>query len=303
MAKNFGIRENGPDKKTKRRIIIALFCASAAVIAAVCAVLLLSKPGLAYSVRNRLFPPADRIRLVRTVPRNLTYVGENELSNVPGIAVDQSGMLISPAHPLPDGFEPDLAEYYGTGVIMNRALIDSYRSLAEKVSEACGDRLYVMSAWRSSEQQAAEKEAGGPTAANVGESEHEAGLALDVYVAYHAGAGFLDSEAGRWVNSNCSECGFIIRYPAWGKRITGFDFEPWHVRYVGFPHADIIMRNRITLEEYLDMLKPGVWYSAGSWLVIRQQGPVLALPEGYAAGYVSPDNTGHYLMSFRMPES
>ncbi len=301
MRKKGAPAERPERKRRKTKIIIITACVLLLAASASVAALMIARPGLAYTVRSALFPPAGRIRMTPADPGELVYADVGDVPGMPGVVTDQSGMLISRDHPLPDGFEPELEDYRDTGVMMNRALVSPYAALSEKVASECGEKLYVMSAWRSAEQQAAEKEAGGDTAANAGESEHEAGLALDVYVAYYAGAGFLDSEAGKWVNSNCSDFGFIIRYPSWGTGSTGFGFEPWHIRYVGHPHAEIIMSNRLTLEKYFDRLRPGKWFSAGSWLICRQEGPLIAFPEGYESAFVSADNTGFYLTSFKMP--
>ena len=50
---------------------------------------------------------------------------------------------------------------------------------------------------------------------------------------------------------NCWKEGFIIRYPKGKEKITGYAFEPWHIRYVGREEAEIIMRCNITLEEFV----------------------------------------------------
>ena len=85
--------------------------------------------------------------------------------------------------------------------------------------------------------------------ARPGHSEHQTGLAFDV--------GNLDDNygstpAGIWLKENCHKYGFIIRYPKGKESITGYQYEPWHIRYVGVEHATKIMNQNITLEEYLN---------------------------------------------------
>lgn len=85
--------------------------------------------------------------------------------------------------------------------------------------------------------------------ARPGHSEHQTGLAFDV--------GKLDDNygstpAGIWLKENCHKYGFIIRYPKGKESITGYQYEPWHIRYVGVEHATKIMNQNITLEEYLN---------------------------------------------------
>ncbi|HZK19420.1 MAG TPA: D-alanyl-D-alanine carboxypeptidase family protein, partial [Treponemataceae bacterium] len=53
----------------------------------------------------------------------------------------------------------------------------------------------------------------------------------------------------------CAQYGFIERYPAGREHITSIAHEPWHFRYVGYPHSEVMKRNDLTLEEYTDYLK------------------------------------------------
>ena len=62
---------------------------------------------------------------------------------------------------------------------------------------------------------------------------------------------FADYPDGEWINDHCHEYGFIIRYPKGKTDITGYDYEPWHLRYVGGDAATYIMENNLTLEEYV----------------------------------------------------
>ncbi len=132
---------------------------------------------------------------------------------------------------------------------------------------------------------------------------HETGLALDVYVKFYASYGFLKTEAGRFVNSECSEYGFIIRYPIFGQAKTGMKYEPWHIRYVGEPHARIIYNGHITLEEYISSLEPSAWYEAEEYLISRQMprdDGELLLPTEFERAVISPDNTGGYIITLEL---
>lgn len=209
-------------------------------------------------------------------------------------------MLVNESHPLPDGYAPDLTEY--NGAKMNPLMVDSYISLRDAVQVRTGVRIYVSSDYRTSEEQAeilASSEEG--IAAKLGCSEHEAGLALDVYAPYFAGEKFLNSPAGRMVNNVCGDYGYIIRYPKEKEYVTGIRYEPWHLRYVGEPHARIMMESGLTLEEYLDLLIPDVWYLSGEYLICRQRGETFTLPTGWSECHVSPDNTGYFVITLKMP--
>lgn len=58
------------------------------------------------------------------------------------------------------------------------------------------------------------------------------------------------TEAGEWIKEQADEFGFIIRYPEGKEGITGYNYEPWHLRYVGQDAAQYIMTNKLTFEEY-----------------------------------------------------
>ena len=66
---------------------------------------------------------------------------------------------------------------------------------------------------------------------------------------------FGDTESGKWVADNAYRFGFIIRYPKDKESITGYEYEPWHVRYVGIKAATSIYKQHITLEQYIDAEK------------------------------------------------
>jgi D-alanyl-D-alanine carboxypeptidase len=223
-----------------------------------------------------------------------------ELLSSDEVILDQSLMLVNTEHLLPEDFVPDLAEYKTSTVMMNTCILDSYAALSGAIREICGDKLYVSSSVRSfAEQEELYKE--DPTTATLpGASEHHTGLCLDVYVAYHAGMAFLDADAGKYVADHCSEYGFIIRYPDYGTEITGIRYEPWHIRFVGQPHAAVIASNRLTLEEYIEGLTPNAVYKAGDALILRsfpdEEGKI-AIPDVDGTIHLSPDNTGAYIVT------
>lgn len=83
--------------------------------------------------------------------------------------------------------------------------------------------------------------------ARPGHSEHQTGLAIDLNdISY----GFSDTAAGRWIAENCWKYGFIIRYPKGKSNITGYCYEPWHIRYVGRNNAEKIYKSGLCIEEY-----------------------------------------------------
>ena len=85
--------------------------------------------------------------------------------------------------------------------------------------------------------------------ARPGCSEHQTGLALDINTASLSDH-FEETEENAWLVENSWRYGFILRFPEGKEEITGYQFEPWHYRYVGPAAARVCYENRWTLEEY-----------------------------------------------------
>ena len=84
--------------------------------------------------------------------------------------------------------------------------------------------------------------------ARPGHSEHQTGLAFDLNSLEQY---FGETAEGKWLAAHCWEYGFIIRYPQGKEGITGYMYEPWHVRYLGTEVAERVYNSGLTLEEYL----------------------------------------------------
>lgn len=91
--------------------------------------------------------------------------------------------------------------------------------------------------------------------ARPGHSEHQTGLSIDVMGSNQDYSLFAESKEFTWMITHAHEYGFILRYPLGKEKITGFQYEPWHYRYVGVEAATIIYQNNWTLEEYLQKRK------------------------------------------------
>ena len=102
------------------------------------------------------------------------------------------------------------------------------------------------------EQTVLYQEMGSAYALPAGYSEHNLGLSLDVGSTRMKMA---DAPEGKWIEENAWKYGFILRYPKDKTAITGIQYEPWHIRYVGLPHSVIMKERNFALEEYLEFLK------------------------------------------------
>jgi D-alanyl-D-alanine carboxypeptidase len=90
--------------------------------------------------------------------------------------------------------------------------------------------------------------------ARPGHSEHQLGLAADL------GTGtcdlqicFGDTAAGKWLLANSYKYGFIVRYQKGKENLTGYQYEPWHIRYLGIDLAAKVTKSGKTLEQYFDL--------------------------------------------------
>ncbi len=87
-----------------------------------------------------------------------------------------------------------------------------------------------------------------------GSSEHQVGLALDIYSDTYKllDEAFGDTEAGKWLAMHSYEYGFVLRYPEGKEYITSIEYEPWHFRYVGREAAAVMHEEDLCLEEFWD---------------------------------------------------
>ncbi|MDD3279400.1 MAG: M15 family metallopeptidase [Lachnospiraceae bacterium] len=125
--------------------------------------------------------------------------------------------------------------------------ISGYRSFARQ------SVLYAEAEVRRASRGTSDDAQDYPTVAAPGTSEHQTGLALDVStpsVGMELCEEFADTIEGRWLTDYAPMHGFILRYPKGKEKITGYAFEPWHIRYVGKSLALYLTLTGMTLEEY-----------------------------------------------------
>lgn len=92
--------------------------------------------------------------------------------------------------------------------------------------------------------------------ARPGHSEHQSGLAFDLgneAATDDFQESFENTPEGQWMKAHAHEYGFIIRYPKGKTNITGYQYEPWHIRYLGKEKAQKVHDSGLTLEEYLGL--------------------------------------------------
>jgi len=183
-------------------------------------------------------------------------------------SVDEAGSLwvvVNKARPIdPLRYVPgDLVrlDVPGTSATMRKAAAKALAHMYDAASKA-GARFLVSTAHRSYAIQdgiyrtyVAQKGRAyaDRLSARAGYSEHQTGLAVDIYdpTGCRLTVCYANTKSGRWVAEHAAEYGFVIRYPDGKEQVTGYRFEPWHLRYVGTALAgELRARGIATLEEF-----------------------------------------------------
>ena len=141
-------------------------------------------------------------------------------------------------------------------------LVNYAKSSFEKLSKEAKNNnmnIIAMSSYRSYEYQVNlynryvnedGKEEADTYSGRPGHSEHQTGLAVDVYNVKETYTNFERTKEFNWMQEHAHEYGFILRFPKGKENETGYQYESWHYRYVGEEIAKYIHDNNITLEEY-----------------------------------------------------
>ena len=140
--------------------------------------------------------------------------------------------------------------------------LENYRKLKEYVSKY-GVNIGIFSGYRSYDDQVEvynfnlqvfdnNEERTSHHAARPGESEHHTGLALDITIDDDEKKDdtMYMHRAYTILHTACPYYGFIVRYPKNKRYVTGYEYEPWHIRYVGKKAAMYISKHKFVLEEY-----------------------------------------------------
>lgn len=186
---------------------------------------------------------------------------------------DDIQVVVNKSRSLPEGYTPDdlvvpNVLFAFSGTYEKSYLRQEAATALEKLfdlAEEDGITLYAVSGFRSYERQVeifnnnvstkGEQEAEA-VSAHPGQSEHQTGLTMDVSSISNNSElteAFGETEEGKWLAENAYRAGFIIRYLQGAEDITGYSYEPWHIRYVG-DIAKEIHEQGITLEEYMGLM-------------------------------------------------
>jgi len=182
-------------------------------------------------------------------------------------------VLVNRKYNLPDTYVPaDLVKLTDVPTVLSNPEVNQMRSVAYEAlkllfaaaKEEAGYDLYARSGYRSYNTQVSlyssyvtnhGRAAADTFSAKAGQSEHQTGLVMDITceaMNFQLDDTFGDTEEGKWVSENAHRFGFIVRYPKGKEDITGYMYEPWHLRYLGVELATDVYESGLTLEEYFE---------------------------------------------------
>ena len=193
-------------------------------------------------------------RIIMVKEKEQKVVKEEKKTNEP-IIEQKNGMtyvngilLVNKTYGLPKDYDPKV----------NKEAEKMLKQM-QKDASVLGLDLPLISGYRSYKKQSelynsyvkldGEKKAS-TYSAKPGHSEHQTGLAFDIGSVDDS---FKNTMEAKWIEENAHLYGFIVRYPNGKTDITGYIYEPWHVRYLGIDIATKVKESNLSLEEYLGL--------------------------------------------------
>ena len=171
-------------------------------------------------------------------------------------------MIVNKYHYLDSNYVPNnlvtASSKYGNTLQVEKTTYEAFINMYNDASKI-GLNIAIMSPYRSYNTQIGlynryasvdGKALADTYSARAGYSEHQTGLAIDIVKRGGTLGGFETTKEFKWMKDNSYKYGFILRYPSGKEWITGYQYEPWHYRYVGVEAATQIYNEGITFEEY-----------------------------------------------------
>lgn len=201
---------------------------------------------LTYKVSDSSGNTCKKTRTVIVKDKTQSTIKSPEIKVLNGITYVNGILLVNKTYHLPKNYDPKV----------NKEALKNLKKM-QADAKALGLSIPLVSGYRSYETQ--EKlhnkyvkkdgeEVANTYSAKPGESEHQTGLAFDIGSVDRS---FANTVEAKWLAENAYLYGFIIRYPKDKTNVTGYIYEPWHVRYLGEKKAKDVYLSGLTLEEYL----------------------------------------------------
>lgn len=179
-----------------------------------------------------------------------------------GIAYVEGLLIVNKTYSLPKSYKPvnPYSNKASSGDCINcidKTTMEAFKKMQADAKNN-GLNLYLSSGYRPYNTQSYlfnyysrrdGEESADKYSARAGHSEHQSGYCFDLNT---INSSFANTDEGKWVNENAYLYGFIIRYPKGKEDITGYNYESWHLRYVGLDLAKKLYNNGewVTMEEY-----------------------------------------------------
>lgn len=169
------------------------------------------------------------------------------IQNINGATYVNGILIVNKSYSLPASFAPG-------GITQE---VQNAFNQMEADARAQGLNIWIQSSYRSYDYQVSiynsyvaqdGKALADTYSARPGYSEHQSGLCFDLNSIDDS---FTDTPEGKWVDAHAHEYGFVIRFPKGKEAVTGYQYESWHLRYVGLEYAKIMHDKNLCLEEYL----------------------------------------------------
>lgn len=203
-------------------------------------------------------PSFDKKKYSITDPTSLwVIVNKNRALNPPTYAPAD---LVTPNIPLRSNPGSEEMKLRTEAAQALEHMVAAAKQQGAQLKLASGYRSYTtqVAVYNNEVRQYGQKQADSESA-RPGKSEHQTGLVADLQDANGqcvVADCFKDLAEGKWVAEHAWEYGFIVRYQPGKEAITGYRYEPWHIRYIGADlAAELHKQNILTLEEFFDVVE------------------------------------------------
>lgn len=171
---------------------------------------------------------------------NVKVIPDSECTYIDGI------LIANKTYPLPQSYAPgwDAEASEQIKVMFEAAKLDGISLWVKSGYRSYIDQKIIYNGYVERDG----NEAADTYSARPGHSEHQTGLAFDLN---STASSFADTPEAKWIAENSYKYGFIVRYPKGKESITGYMYEPWHVRYIGVEKAKEVYESGLSLEEFL----------------------------------------------------
>ena len=214
---------------------------------------------IAYKEKNS---ELDDIQIIKEVNMNLDLTPYED--KFKALNLGKNTILVNKYYYLDKDYEPDNLETISkVYALSGMKLVSEARKSFEEMAKAASKEdlsIIAMSTYRSYDYQVSlynrykrqdGMEKADSYSGRPGHSEHQTGLAADVYNGEENYTNFESTDEFDWMQEHAHEYGFILRFPKDKVNETGYIYESWHYRYVGKDIAKYIKENNISLEEYI----------------------------------------------------